>query len=279
MIYDIHTHFWNPGEMSASTPDTSNLGVPAQSKQTMSSDRHFEETKAVHRAVVLGFRALKVGINISNDSARAQVDRAPDRFVLFAGVDPTEKDFMEELERAHQDLDARGVKLGPIYQGVHPLDKRYREIYSYAQKHGLPVLTHMATTYTRGVPLDYARPIYMDEVAIEYPDLKIVIAHLGHPWNGEAIAAIRRNPNLYADISALYYRPWQFYNAMQFLVEYGTSSKVFFGSDFPFTTPRESIDGIRNMNHIVEGTGLPKIPDEIIEDILHRDSFGILGID
>ena len=279
MIFDIHTHFWNPGDITGQDSDESNLGVPEKMRERMSSDNHLRETQAVDRAVVLGFRALKTGFTTPNDATKAQVDRAPDRLVFFTGIDPAEKNFMEELERTHQDLGARGIKLGPIYQGVHPLDNRYREIYAYAQKYGLPILIHMATTYTRGVPLDYARPIHMDQVAVDYPDLKLVLAHLGHPWNGEAIAVIRRNPNVYADISALYYRPWQFWNAMQLLVEYGTTAKVFFGSDFPFTTPRESIVGIRNMNHIIEGSGLPRIPDSVIEEILNRDSFGILGID
>jgi hypothetical protein len=278
MIYDIHTHFWNPGDITSQDSDESSLGVPAKARERMSSDNHLRETQAVDRAVVLGFRAQRVGINTPNDATKAQVDRAPDRLVFFSGIDPTEKNFMEELERTHQDLGAQGIKLGPIYQGVHPHDHRYREIYAYAQKHGLPIMTHMATTYTRGVPLDYARPIHMDQVAVDYPDLKMVIAHLGHPWNGETIAVIRRNPNVYADISALYYRPWQFWNAMQLLVEYGTTGKVFFGSDFPFTTPAESIAGLRNMNHIIDGSGLPRIPEDIIEEILHRDSFGILGI-
>ena len=218
MIYDIHTHFWKPGDITRDDSDATNLGVPPKANELMSVENHLRETQAVDRAVVLGFRALKVGFDIKNDTVKAQVDRAPDRLVFFTGIDPTEENYMDELERTHQDLGAQGIKLSPIYQGVHPLDKRYREIYSYAQKHGLPVLNHMATTFTRGVPLDYARPVYMDEVAVDYPDLKLVIAHLGHPWNAEAIAVIRRHPNVYADISALYYRPWQFYNAMQLLV-------------------------------------------------------------
>jgi predicted TIM-barrel fold metal-dependent hydrolase len=244
----------------------------------MTSEKHLEATKAVARAVVLGLRALKVGIKTSNDAVKAQVNRAPDRLVFFTGIDPTEENYMEELERTHRDLGAQGIKIGPIYQGVHPLDKRYHAIYEYAQKHNLPILTHMATTYTSGVPLDYSRPAHIDEVAVHYPDLTIVIAHLGHPWMGEAIAVIRRNPNIWADLSALYYRPWQFYNAMQLLVEYGTTGKVLFGSDFPFTLPQESIDGIRNLNHIIGNSGLPRISTDLIEEILHRDSFAILGI-
>ena len=276
MIYDIHTHFWKPGEIDISAITSADKAGGVNQRFSITSDMHLGETSAAHRSVVFGLRAK--GFNISNDTVRAQVDRAPDRLVFFTSVDPSEADYMKELERTHCDLGAKGIKLGPVYQGVHPKDDRYRRIYSYAQKHGLPIIIHMATTFTCEFPLDYARPLYMDEIALEYPDLKIVLAHLGHPWCDEAIAVIRRQPNVYADISALYYRPWQFYNAMQLLVEYGTCEKVFFGSDFPFTVPEESINGVRNVNRVVAGTNLPQISEDIIEGILHRDSFGILGI-
>jgi predicted TIM-barrel fold metal-dependent hydrolase len=244
----------------------------------MTSESHLAATAAVDRAVVFGMRALLSGMNVSNDTVKEQADKAPDRLVFFTSIDPTETGFMEELERTHRDLGAKGIKLGPIYQGVHPTDDRYRLIYSYAQKHSLPILIHMATTFSSGAPLDYGNPIHMDEIAIDFPELKLVLAHLGHPWVGECIAVIRRNRNVYADISALYYRPWQFYNSMRLLLEYGTSHKVFFGSDYPFTLPGESVTNVRNLNHIAQKTGLPEIPSEVIEEIIHRDSFGILGI-
>ncbi len=276
MIYDIHTHFWKPDEIDLSIITSAEKAGGMTKRFSFTSDMHLRETKAADKSVVFGLRAK--GFNISNDTVKEQVDRAPERLVFFTSVDPSEKGFMEELERTHQDLGAKGIKLGPVYQGIHPADNRYRQIYSYAMKHGLTIIIHMAATFTGDFPLDYARPIYMDEVAIDYPGLKIVLAHLGHPWCSETIAIIRRHPNVYADISALYYRPWQFYNAMMTLVEYGAWEKVFFGSDFPFTVPAESIEGLRNVNNIVEGTNLPMIPEEIIESILHRDSFAVLGI-
>jgi predicted TIM-barrel fold metal-dependent hydrolase len=207
------------------------------------------------------------------------VRRAAQRLVFFASVDPNREGYLDELQRCHAEAGCRGVKLGPIYQGLHPLDRRYYDVYRYCQQHGLPVMIHMATTFSSGVPLDYARPAHMDRVAVEFPELKIVLAHLGHPWEGEAIAAIRKQPNLFADVSALYYRPWQFYNAMRLLVEYGAEGKVLFGSDFPATTTGDSIDGLRDVNAVVAGSGLPTIPEEVIEGIIHRDALGLLGID
>ncbi len=278
MIYDIHTHFWKKEELGPeffSDIETAG-GVPG--KIYNDSEDFLDDTKAADRVVVFGLRALKTGFYISNDTVKSLVDMDKDRLVFFTSVDPAETGYMQELERTHQDLGAKGIKLGPIYQGVHPTDQRYHHIYAYAEKHGLPIITHMATTFSSGVPLNYANPIYMDEVAIEYPDLKIVLAHLGHPWTAETISLIRRTQNLYADIAALYYRPWQFYNTLRLLVEYGPWNKVFFGSDYPVTTTQESLDGFRNINHVVEGTNLPRIPEEVIEGIINQEAFSILGI-
>ena len=183
---------------------------------------------------------------------------------------------MQDLEYNHNILRCKGIKLGPIYQGVHPCDKKYYEIYDYWEKKSLPVVTHMATTFSSGVPIDYARPYHMDKVACDFPKLKIVLAHLGHPWEAETVAVIRRNENVYADISALYYRPWQFYNSMRLAVEYNCCHKLLFGSDYPATTAENSIKGLRNINNIIKDSGLPVIPEEITEGIIRRDSLEIL---
>lgn len=276
MIIDIHTHYWRDIDISDDSVTSAEKAGGVQPLFHMTSDMHLEATAAVDKAVVFGLRGT--GTNVPNDIVKKQVDLAPDRLIFFTSVNPAEEGFMQELYRTHRDMGAKGIKLGPIYQGVHPLDNRYRLIYSYAEKHGLPIVIHMATTFVHDYPLEYARPIHMDKIAIDFPKLKIVLAHLGHPWIGEAISIIRRHPNVYADLSALYYRPWQFYNAMQLLVEYGTWKKVLFGSDFPFTKPAESVAGLKNVNHVVDGSPLPKIPQEVIDDILYRNSLKLLGI-
>jgi len=136
----------------------------------------------------------------------------------------------------------------------------------------------MAATFTTQVPLEYARPALMEQICCEYPDLKVILAHMGHPWEGEAIVSIRKQPNLYADISALFYRPYQYYHTMRLLEEYGAWQKVFFGSDFPATTTQETIDGLRNINNILEGTALPRVSNELIEGILYSNPLVELDI-
>ena len=209
-------------------------------------ERHLETTRDADVAVVFGLQAQATGWHVPNDAGRrATSARAPERLLFFAAVDPTDPECMAELERCHRDLGAVGVKLAPLYQGVHPRDPRCCDIYRYCERHGLPVLFHAGTSFVGGTELDYSRPVHFDAVAVAFPELRMVLAHLGHPWEGETIAVIRRHPHVFADLSALYYRPWQFYNSMRLLVEYRTEAKVLFGSDFPFTTTGSSLAGVR----------------------------------
>ena len=107
----------------------------------------------------------------------------------------------------------------------------------------------------------------------------MVIAHLGHPWIDDTLVLIRKQPNFYADISALHYRPWQFYNALITAKEYGVLDKLLFGSDYPFTTPEASIDALRNFNKLVEGTNLPRLATEDIERLITSPALEYLGLE
>jgi len=279
MIIDIHTHVFNPqADFGASLRNDLTRCHIDPSVWGDVEERHLETTLKADVAVVFGLKASATGWNIPNESVAAHVSRAPDRLLFFTSIDPLAPDFMEELEHGHQDLGAVGVKLAPLYQNVHPCDERYYKIYRYCVKHGLPVLFHTGTSFISGTLLDYSRPFHFDKIAVDFPALRMVLAHLGHPWEGETIAVIRRHQHVFADLSALYYRPWQFYNSMRLLTEYGVGDKVLFGSDFPFTTTGSSLEGVRQINDILANSGLPPVPDEIIEGIIHRDALQLLGL-
>src|SRR5689334_12070643 len=114
----------------------------------------------------------------------------------------------------------------------------------------MPMLIHQGTTFVSQGPLMYANPILLDEIARRYPQLKIVIAHVGHPWTDEAIAVVRKHENVFADISALHPRPWQLYQTLLCAIEYRVHHKLMFGSDYPFFTAQETMEGLRNVNKI-----------------------------
>lgn len=89
---------------------------------------------------------------------------------------------------------------------------------------------------------------------------------------------IRKHPHIYADISALFYRPWQFYNMLIAAQEYNVTSKLLFGTDYPFAKAAESILGLQNANHIIGNSELPRVTAATIDGILYRDALTLLGL-
>lgn len=280
MIVDMHTHFIDDPDalLPVLRTDMRNCGIDPKNWVHTEAE-YLEATAAADRAVVFGLRAKATGWVASNKRVADFVKRHANRYVYFASIDPMEPDAVEQMVYEHHENGCRGIKLAPIYQGLHPMDVRYAPIYDYCQREGLTVLLHMGTTFSSGVPLEYARPTHIDEIACRYPELKLIIGHIAHPWEGETLAVIRRNRNVYADVAALYYRPWQFYNSMRLAVEYGCTHKLLFGSDYPATSTQASIEGVQGVNRVIEGSGLPPVPEEVLQAIIHRDSLTILGIE
>jgi len=213
-----------------------------------------------------------------NESTAEFVAAAPDRRIGFMSVDPQNPRALAEVERCRFDLNLRGIKLAPNYQRFDPLGEPARKLFALASKLGLPIMIHQGASPIREAELRYAHPLLMDEIAIAFPDLRIVLAHMGHPWQRDTIVTIRKHPNLYADVSALVFRPWSLYEALRLATEWGTTHKLLLGSDFPLATTSETIDGLRGVNTILEGTRLPVVPPELIEGIIHADSLDALGI-
>lgn len=214
-----------------------------------------------------------------NDATAALVRSGEGKVIGFMSVHPDAPDVLDEMERAHKDLGLRGIKLGPNYQNFDPLGENARRVYARAQELGLPVLFHQGTSPIRDAPLRYAHPLVMDEVAMAFPDLRIVMAHLAHPWIEDCLVVVRKHPNVYADVSARFYRPWSFYNGMRYAYEWAVIDKLFFGTDWPVTTPAEAMAGLRGLNGFAMRHHLPEVPEELIEGIIHRDALALLKLE
>lgn len=276
MIVDVHVHA--PTQMeTVAEPQLSPPGYRGdkQYKQNVGWAEFQEAMAPVDRLILLG---LARGNKTPNDDIARWARLWPEKIVPFCSVDPTDPGAMEELDRCIQDLKMVGIKLSPHYQNFAPMDPRACAIYAKAERLGLPIVFHQATSPVRTAPLRYAHPMALDKVATAYPDLKIVVAHFGHPWEPDTIVLIRKHPNVYTDISAQFYRPWQFYNALVLCKEYAQMHKVFFGTDYPVTTPQETLDALRSVNSLVEGTRLPRVPEEDIEALIQRDALALLGL-
>lgn len=293
MIVDVHTH----------TP-THRDAVPESERQpnhlwrpdrvvdvAVSWDDYLAAMGPVDRACVFGIRlkggatpAGREGFGIEyagnvNDEAATFARAHPDKLIGFMSVHPDETGVVEEMERCVHELGLKGVKLGPNYQNFDPLGPAAFRVYETAGRLRLPILFHQGTSPMRTAPLRYAHPLVMDEVAIAFPELRIVMAHLGHPWQTDTFAVIRKHPHVYADVSAQFYRPWSQYQALRLATEWNVLDKLLFGTDFPVATPREAIDGLLAVNAVVEGTALPRVQEDALDRIIHRDSLALLGIE
>lgn len=212
-----------------------------------------------------------------NEATLEFVQAAPDKRIGFMSVHPLHDGVHDEVER-WRDAGLVGIKLGANYQRFDPLGDEAMGLYSQAERLGLPILFHQGTSPIAQAPLRYAHPLVTDEIAMRFPELRIVMAHMGHPWVRETVVTIRKHPHVYADISSIYLRPVLCYEALTSAVEWNVTGKLLFGSDFPAATTTEAIDGLRRVNDIIEGTKMPRVPDEAIEGLIHADALTALGI-
>ncbi len=177
------------------------------------------------------------GSLISNDEVAAVVAKHPDRFVAIASVDLYRPmDGIRELRRCVRELGFKGLRIVQWLWNLPPTDRRYYPLYAECIELGIPICLQVGHTGPLR-PSEPGRPIpYIDEVAIEFPELTVVCGHIGYPWTVEMIAVATKHQNVYIDTSA--------YIAKRYpkeLVEYmkkNGRTKVLFGTNYPMVTAR-----------------------------------------
>jgi len=275
VLIDIHTHL---GEFTESVALEETF---ARTGEVPSSivDAYLAAVDGADRAVLLALDGRISGYYTSNASVAWMVARYPDKLVGFASVNPLAAGAADDLERAVGDFGLRGVKLAPMYQLYRPDDATVFPVYERALRLSMPILTHQGTSFLgRTADLEESNPVRLDRVARAFPELKIVIAHLGFPWGGEVVALLRKHANVYADCSALTGRPWFLFTTLLNAYEYGVLDKVLLGSDYPGVTTRQARDAVLNLAHVTDGTNLPRIPSDRLQALVERDSLSLLGI-
>jgi uncharacterized protein len=280
MIIDVHSHYYRYPDHFTELfrQEFRRARVGIEIDLTVRWEEYAAGAGACVKTVVFGGKARRSGIWVPDREVAEYAAAHPGRLVPFLCVDPTQPDWQEELVEGHQDLKMKGIKLLPMYAGFSPNDRSLDYLWQYASQHGLPVLLHTGTTFVANAPLEHTLPRLLDDVAIRFPDVKIVLAHLSHPYEGECVAVIRKHPNVYADCSALYYRPFQLYHSFMLVQEYGVWNKVLLGTDYPVTTVESTIAGVRSLNEILDGTCLPRLDAGQIEAMIERNSLELLGI-
>jgi predicted TIM-barrel fold metal-dependent hydrolase len=177
-----------------------------------------------------------------------------DVIIPFASIDPARgKAGVLMARELITDYGVRGFKFHPSGQAFFPNDRMAYPLYEVIAEHGLVALFHSGQTGvgagTRGgggVRLTYANPIYLDDVAVDFPDMDIIAAHPSFPWQDEALSVATHKPRVYIDLSGWspkYFPPQ--------LVHYANSllrNKVLFGSDFPVITPERWMKDFETLN-------------------------------
>ena len=281
MIIDVHSHAWEfPAHFNE---DFRRQARRARAGTEVDLTVRYEDYRATvppgTKTIVFGGKARLSGLWVDDEYVARYVTAHPETLIGFLSVDPTQEGWQREMEHGHQELGLRGIKLLSMYAGFRPDEPRLDPLWLYATKHRLPVLLHTGTTFVSQAPLECTLPRHLDAVAIRFPEVKIIMAHLGHPYEGECIVTIRKHPNVYADLSGLHYRPFQLYHSLMLVQEYGVWDKVLFATDYPFTTVNATIEGLRSLNDMTKGTGLPRLNEAAIEALIHRDSLRILNLE
>lgn len=280
MIIDVHSHTWEyPAHFSddfRQQAKRAKAGVEMDLTVTYDAYRATAPDDTI--TIVFGGKAKLSGLWVDDRYVAKYVAADPARLIGFLSVDPTQPGWEDELRIGHQELGLRGIKLLSMYAGFRPDESRLDPLWQYATEHHLPVLLHTGTTFVAQAPLECTLPRHLDVVATRFPEVRIIMAHLGHPYEGEAIVTARKHPHVFCDISALHYRPFQFYHSLMLVQEYGIWDKVLFGTDYPFTTVNATLDGLRKLNDMLAGTALPRLSNEAIERLIHRDSLPLLGL-
>ncbi|MFN8488982.1 MAG: amidohydrolase family protein [Caldilineaceae bacterium] len=277
MIVDVHTHVFTSNKPFSAT-------FIAEASRARSTPIDLITRYADYRAtgarcdvaICFGGKARLAGLWVDDQDVVDYVKQDPTRLIGFLSLDPTQPNWQQEMEYGHQELGLQGIKLMPMYAGFYPQDAQLDPLWTYAQKHNLPVLLHTGTTFISQATIETTLPRHIDVVARRFPEVRIIMAHLGHPFEGECVAVIRKHPHVYADVSALHYRPWQLFHSLMLVHEYGVWNKVLFGTDFPFTTVDASIAGLRSLAEVkIDRFGLPL---DKIEEMIHRDALPLLGL-
>ncbi|MGN7932911.1 amidohydrolase family protein [Sphingopyxis sp. 22461] len=181
-------------------------------------------------------------VMISNDEVAAFVAEAPDRLVGVGSVDISRPmEAVREIRRCVDTLGFKAIRVLPWLWEAPPTDRRFYPVYVACIEVGVPFCTQIGHTGPL-MPSEVGRPIYLDQVALDFPELMIVGGHIGYPWTDEAIAVATKHENVYIDTSAYTVRRYP-PQLLDYLRGHG-ASKLLFGTNYPMIEPAKALEGL-----------------------------------
>ncbi|MEE8246307.1 MAG: amidohydrolase family protein [Alphaproteobacteria bacterium] len=195
------------------------------------------------------------GVLISNDEVAALTRAHPQRFAGLAAVDLHRPiDAVRELRRCVNELGFKGLRIVPWLWNLPPNDRRYYPLYLACVELDIPFCLQVGHTGPLR-PSEPGRPIpYLDDVALDFPELRIVAGHIGYPWTAEMVALATKYPNVYIDTSAYTARRYP-RELVEYLRAHGRA-KVMFGSNYPMIRPVKCLEHLGDLGLDEETTRL-----------------------
>ncbi|MBU1101631.1 MAG: amidohydrolase family protein [Bacteroidetes bacterium] len=183
---------------------------------------------------------------------------------------------LRELSDYLEDGLIKGLKLYPGYEPFYPYDNRLKVIYDLAVEYDVPMMFHSGDTFTSSGRVRFSQPIHIDDVAVDNPDMKIVICHVGNPWIKDCMEVVYKNKNVYTDFSGLvlgdFTEKFEKYmkNELEEMILYAGEPKyLLFGTDWPISSMKSYLNFMKQLD----------LPDEKKELILWKNAAELFKID
>jgi predicted TIM-barrel fold metal-dependent hydrolase len=249
---DVHTHVHRSVNAPPVRPDDNeHLAAMAAYFKTAAAAFTVDDLAAYYRERKMAAVAFTIDqMNAPDDPTRATPEEIAERardhadvIIPFGSVDPNRGvEAVRMAKRQIEEYGVRGFKFHPSSQAFLPNDPMAYPVYEVIEAAGLPALFHTGQTGagagTRGgggIRLKYSNPIHLDDVAVDFPDMPIILAHPSFPWQEEALSVATHKPQVYIDLSG-----WSPKYFAPILIQYANTllkEKVLFGTDFPVLTP------------------------------------------
>ncbi len=261
---DVHTHLNNYDENKSVTID--------ESLENLLSV--MDKNGIMHSMILTSY---KVNENRPSLSDVIKVTREHKNLSVVAGIsflNYKEKDLREIADYLEDGL-VKGLKLYPGYEPFYPYDKRCQVIYDLAAEFKVPVMIHSGDTYTPKGKVRYAHPLAIDDVAVDNPDVKFVICHVGNPWIRDCMEVVYKNKNAYADISGLVlgnfssdFEKFMKKQLQEMIIYAGEPRYLLYGTDWPISSMESYVKFVHDLN----------IPDERKEKIAWKNASELFRI-
>ena len=248
---DVHTHVHRSVNAPKADPEENErLAAMAAYFKTAAASFTVDDLAAYYRERKMAAVTFTIDQKEApEDPARVTpmeiIERARDHadiLIPFGSVDPARGAEAVRMARRQIEVGARGFKFHPSSQAFMPNDPAVYPVYEVIAEAGLPALFHSGQTGAGagmrgggGIRLKYSNPMYLDDVAVDFPDMPIILAHPSFPWQEEALSVATHKPQVYIDLSG-----WSPKYFAQILIQYANTllkNKMLFGTDFPVLTP------------------------------------------